>query len=109
MLDCDARAPDTSPHAGTAHDPGMRALVFEGPWEMPLVERPDPAPPPGEVVVAIRASGICGSDVHGYAGVTGRRRPGVVMGHEAAGVVEDVGADVTNVEPGDRVALRSIL
>jgi L-iditol 2-dehydrogenase len=87
----------------------MKALVFEGAWEMPLRERPDPEPAEGEVVVAVRASGICGSDVHGYAGLTGRRTPGVVMGHEAAGLVQAVGAGVTGVKDGDRVALRSIL
>jgi L-iditol 2-dehydrogenase len=87
----------------------MRSLVFVGPGQMDVQDRPDPRPGPGEVVVAVRAAGICGSDVHGYLGVTGRRRPGVVMGHEAAGDVIEVGAGVTRVRPGDRVALRSIL
>ena len=87
----------------------MRALVFTGPGEMPLQERPDPKPGAGEVVVAVRASGICGSDVHGYLGATGRRRPGVVMGHEAAGDVVATGPGVTAAREGDRVALRSIL
>ena len=87
----------------------MKALVFEGPGEMPLRERPDPRPSAGEVVVAIKAAGICGSDVHGYIGATGRRTPGVVMGHEASGGVALVGDGVTSVRPGDRVALRSVL
>jgi L-iditol 2-dehydrogenase len=87
----------------------VKALVFEGPWEMPLRERPDPEPSAGEVVVAVRAAGICGSDVHGYIGATGRRTPGVVMGHEASGVVTLVGDGVSSVRPGDRVALRSVL
>jgi len=87
----------------------MRALVFRGPGEMPLEDRPDPRPGPGQVVVAVRASGICGSDVHGFAGATGRRRIGVVMGHEAAGEVASVGRGVTSVRAGDRVVLRSIL
>jgi L-iditol 2-dehydrogenase len=87
----------------------VKALVFEGPGRMPLRDRSDPAPGPGEVVVQVRASGICGSDVHGYTGHTGRRTPGVVMGHEAAGVVTRVGPDVGGVQVGDRVALRSIL
>jgi len=87
----------------------MRALVYDGPERLHLEERPEPEPGPGEVVVAVRASGICGSDVHGYLGTTGRRRPGVVMGHEAAGVVERVGEGVTSVAAGTRVALRSIL
>jgi L-iditol 2-dehydrogenase len=76
---------------------------------MPLREWPDPVPAESEVVVGVRASGICGSDVHGYAGVTGRRIPGVVMGHEATGVVERVGSAVSQVKEGDRVALRSVL
>jgi L-iditol 2-dehydrogenase len=76
---------------------------------MALQERPDPRPGAGEVVVAVRAAGICGSDVHGYLGATGRRRPGVVMGHEAAGDVIEAGAGVTSIRAGDRVALRSIL
>jgi L-iditol 2-dehydrogenase len=87
----------------------MKALVYDGPWEMTLQERPDPAPTATEVVVAIRAAGICGSDVHGYIGATGRRRPGVVMGHEAAGEVVRIGDDVASVKVGDPVALRSIL
>jgi L-iditol 2-dehydrogenase len=87
----------------------MQALVFDGPWQMPLRDRPDPVAGPGEVVVAIRASGICGSDVHGYTGSTGRRTPGVTMGHEAAGEIVEIGSGVTSVRTGDRVALRSIL
>ncbi len=87
----------------------MKALVFDGPGEMPLREHPDPSPAAGEVVVAVRAAGICGSDVHGFLGATGRRRVGVVMGHEASGDVAEVGSDVTSVRAGDRVILRSIL
>jgi L-iditol 2-dehydrogenase len=87
----------------------MRALVFVRPGEMTVMERPDRRPRRGEVLISVRASGICGSDVHGYLGLTGRRRPGVVMGHEAAGEVLEIGPDVTGVAVGDRVVLRSIL
>ena len=87
----------------------MKALVFEAPGRMPLLDRPEPTAGSGEVVVEVRASGICGSDVHGFTGHTGRRTPGVVMGHEAAGVVIGVGPGVGGVHVGDRVALRSIL
>ena len=87
----------------------MKALVFRGPGSMPMEDRPDPRPAAGEIGVAIRASGICGSDVHGFSGATGRRRIGVVMGYEAAGVVDEVGTGVTSVRVGDLVVLRSIL
>ena len=87
----------------------MKALVYRGPGSMPLEDRPEPRAAAGEVVVAVRAAGICGSDVHGFTGATGRRRVGVVMGHEAAGEVVEVGAGVHGVRAGDRVALRSIL
>lgn len=76
---------------------------------MPLEVRHDPKPGPGDAVVAVRASGICGSDVHGFTGSTGRRRVGVVMGHEAAGEIVEVGDGVMSVRSGDRVVLRSIL
>jgi L-iditol 2-dehydrogenase len=87
----------------------MRALVYDGPGLMRLERRTEPRPGPGEAVVAVHAAGICGSDVHGYAGTTGRRRPGVVMGHEAAGRVASVGDGVTSIVPGGRVAIRSLL
>lgn len=87
----------------------MKALVFEGPGVMAFHDRPEPEATPGDVVVAVRSAGICGSDVHGYLGTTGRRVPGVVMGHEAAGEVIAIGDGVTSVTAGERVALRSII
>lgn len=87
----------------------MRALVYVRPGEMAVQERPDRRPGPGEILVTVRAAGICGSDVHGYLGLTGRRSPGTVMGHEAAGDVLEVGPGVSAPAVGDRVALRSIL
>ena len=76
---------------------------------MTLEEVPDPVPGPGEVLVSVHAVGICGSDVHGFIGKTGRRKPPMVMGHEATGVVAQVGAGVTHFKPGDRVVLNPIL
>jgi L-iditol 2-dehydrogenase len=55
----------------------------------------------------VAACGICGSDVHGYDGASGRRIPPIVMGHEAAGIVAAVGSDVRSVSPGDRVTFDS--
>lgn len=60
-----------------------------------------------EVLVRVRACGICGSDVHGYDGSSGRRIPPLIMGHEAAGVVERVGGEVADLKPGDRVTFDS--
>jgi L-iditol 2-dehydrogenase len=57
--------------------------------------------------VRVRACGVCGSDVHGYDGSTGRRIPPLVMGHEAAGIIERIGAAVSGFSPGDRVTFDS--
>jgi threonine dehydrogenase-like Zn-dependent dehydrogenase len=67
----------------------VRALVFRGPWDMAVEERPEPSPAPDESLLEIIATGICGSDLHGYTGDTGRRHPGQVMGHETVARVLD--------------------
>jgi L-iditol 2-dehydrogenase len=71
------------------------------------VARPSPAP--DEVLVRVRACGICGSDVHGMDGSTGRRIPPLIMGHEGSGEVAEVGSAVTRWKPGDRVTFDSTL
>src|SRR5580658_6049102 len=85
----------------------MKALLLVDKKKLEMVQRPDPAAGRGELLVRVKACGICGSDVHGYDGSTGRRIPPVVMGHEAAGVVEAVGAEVTGFSRGDRVTFDS--
>lgn len=65
----------------------MKALVYTQPNEMQLLERPDPIPEQGEVVLKIDAVGICGSDMHAYHGHDPRRQPGLVLGHEFAGTI----------------------
>ncbi len=60
-----------------------------------------------DVLVRVRACGICGSDIHGYDGSTGRRIPPLVMGHEAAGVIEQVGRGVQGFVAGERVTFDS--
>jgi len=72
----------------------MRALVFKKPWELVVEDVDDPRPAPGEVLIRVAATGICGSDIHGFSGENGRRHPGQVMGHETVGVIEEVGAGV---------------
>ena len=68
---------------------------------------PEPAAGPDEILVRVKACGICGSDVHGYDGSTGRRIPPVVMGHEASGVVAAAGQQVTRFRVGDHVTFDS--
>lgn len=72
----------------------MRALVFRGPDDLSLQEYPDPTPGPGDVLLRVSATGICGSDVHGFTGENGRRHPGQIMGHETVGRIVAVGPDV---------------
>ncbi len=85
----------------------MRALVLSEYRRLELLERPAPEPGSGDVLVRVAACGICGSDVHGWDGSTGRRIPPIVMGHEAAGVVAAVGSGVKAFAPGDRVTMDS--
>ena len=85
----------------------MKALMLSAYKKLDLVDMPAPQPGADELLIRIRACGICGSDVHGYDGSTGRRLPPIIMGHEAAGVVEAVGSDVKNFHAGDRVTFDS--
>jgi L-iditol 2-dehydrogenase len=85
----------------------MKALLLDAYRHLEIVEMPVPKAGPGEVLVQVAACGVCGSDVHGYDGSSGRRIPPVVMGHEAAGVVAAVGEGVTGVSVGDRVTFDS--
>ena len=68
---------------------------------------PRPEPGPHEVLIRVAACGICGSDVHGYDGSSGRRIPPIVMGHEAAGVIAAIGPGVVKFQVGDRVTFDS--
>jgi L-iditol 2-dehydrogenase len=85
----------------------MRALLLKEYKKLELAELPEPAVGPDDVLVRVRACGICGSDVHGYDGSTGRRVPPLVMGHEAAGVVAATGMRAMRFRVGDRVTFDS--
>lgn len=87
----------------------MKALLLTAPSRLELVEAPDPRPAEGEVLVRVRACGICGSDIHGWDGSTGRRRPPLIMGHEASGEIAAVGPKVTAWKAGDRVTFDSTI
>ncbi|HEY0759974.1 MAG TPA: galactitol-1-phosphate 5-dehydrogenase [Acidisarcina sp.] len=90
----------------------MRALLLSEYKHLEVVDLPVPQSGPGDVLVRVAACGICGSDVHGYDGGSGRRIPPIVMGHEAAGVVAAVDSAVstgsaTRFAIGDRVTFDS--
>ncbi len=85
----------------------MKALVLEEYNSLVYKDVPDPVILPGEVLVRIKACGICGSDVHGLDGSTGRRIPPLIMGHEASGIIEATGSAVTKWKSGDRVTFDS--
>ncbi len=85
----------------------MKALLLTAPSSLTLTDLETPEPDACEVRVRIAACGICGSDVHGYTGSTGRRIPPLVMGHEAAGIIDAVGKNVSGELIGQRVALDS--
>jgi L-iditol 2-dehydrogenase len=85
----------------------MKALLLTAPSIFEFTDVPTPAPGPGEVRIDVRACGICGSDIHGMDGRSGRRIPPIVMGHEAAGVISEIGADVAGWKIGDRVTFDS--
>ena len=85
----------------------MKALVMHEYKKLTYEEAPTPEPGDNEVQIRLQACAVCGSDVHGFDGSSGRRRPPVIMGHEAAGVVSACGKDVKEYKPGDRVTFDS--
>jgi 2-desacetyl-2-hydroxyethyl bacteriochlorophyllide A dehydrogenase len=87
----------------------IRTLVFDGPHRFHVEERPVPRPGPGEVRIRVAFTGICGSDLHGYTGESGRRVPGMVMGHESSGWVEALGPGVNGVVVGTPVTFNPAL
>ncbi|MDQ6708878.1 MAG: galactitol-1-phosphate 5-dehydrogenase [Acidobacteriota bacterium] len=85
----------------------MKALLLKNYKQLDVVDFPNPEVGPSDLLVRVKACGICGSDVHGWDGSSGRRIPPLVMGHEAAGVVAGTGANVKNFREGDRVTFDS--
>jgi L-iditol 2-dehydrogenase len=85
----------------------MKALVLEEYKKLVYRDVPVPAIKSDEVLVRVRACGICGSDVHGLDGSTGRRIPPIIMGHEASGEIAEIGDGVVNWKKGDRVTFDS--
>src|SRR5215471_7439819 len=87
----------------------MKALLLSEYRQLAITDLPTPEPDRDEVLVRVAACGICGSDVHGYDGASGRRIPPIVMGHEAAGVIAALGSGVRDFQEGDRVTFDSTI
>jgi L-iditol 2-dehydrogenase len=87
----------------------MKALLLSQYKRLEMTDFPIPTPGMDEVLVRVAACGICGSDIHGYDGSSGRRIPPIVMGHEAAGTIAALGGGVTNFAQNDRVTFDSTI
>jgi L-iditol 2-dehydrogenase len=85
----------------------VKSLILTEYNHLEIADLPVPALAPKDVLVRVKACGICGSDVHGYDGSSGRRIPPIVMGHEAAGTIAAIGSGVSGFRQGDRVTFDS--
>ena len=92
-----------------AESDAMRVWVYDGPHASHIETRPKPEPGPDDARIRIAHVGICGSDLHGYTGESGRRVPGMIMGHEASGWIEAVGPSVSGLSVGDAVTFNPAL
>src|SRR5262249_61720857 len=91
---------------GGVRDPRMKALTWEGGRAVRVQGVPDPQlREPTDAIVRITASGICGSDLHLYEIMSPFLESGDILGHEPMGIVEEVGSEVTQLKPGDRVVV----
>lgn len=85
----------------------MKALIYTEPYKLEYSDFPDPSIGDDDILVRVKACGICGSDIQGYTGKTGRRIPPLIMGHEAAGIIEQVGKNVKDFQTGGKVCFDS--
>jgi L-iditol 2-dehydrogenase len=85
----------------------MKAMLLTEYQKLEIVDMPKPEIGPDDLLVQVKACGICGSDIHGWDGSSGRRKPPLVMGHEAAGIVTAVGGNVKSFAVEDRVTFDS--
>lgn len=88
----------------------MRAVVFHGVGDIRLDDVPEPViKATTDALVRVTASAVCGTDLHMVRGTLADMVPGTILGHEAVGVVEEVGSDVRNLRPGDRIVIPSTI
>jgi len=87
----------------------MKALVYVAPERMEIQEIAEPSPREGEALLEVSAAGVCGSDLHGFLGHSERRKPGLVMGHEAVATILELGPSVSGWRRGQRVCFNPLL
>ena len=87
----------------------MKALVYTAPHKVEKQNYPDPSPKPDEVVIRVRAAGVCGSDLLGFLGKSKKRVPPLILGHEIGGEVASFGSAVTDLHVGQRVAIMPLI
>jgi 2-desacetyl-2-hydroxyethyl bacteriochlorophyllide A dehydrogenase len=87
----------------------MRALVYLGPQKVELREMPRPALRPGEALLRVGVSGVCGSDIHGFLGHSERRKPGLILGHETVARVAETHPSVEGWKEGQRVVVNPLI
>ena len=87
----------------------MKAMLLTEYKKLDIVDMPVPDFGGNELLIKVEACGICGSDIHGWDGSSGRRKPPLVMGHEAAGTIEAAGKDVQLFSEGERVTFDSMV
>jgi L-iditol 2-dehydrogenase len=87
----------------------MKALVYTAPRRLEMLDLADPVPKEGEVLVRVRATGVCGSDLHGFLGRSKKRVPPLVLGHEFSGEVAANQPGLSGIRPGDAVAVYPII
>jgi threonine dehydrogenase-like Zn-dependent dehydrogenase len=87
----------------------MKALVYTGPGHVEIQAVARPTIQPGDALLKVHASGICGSDIHGFLGHSERRQPGLILGHEAVATIEEVGSSITGWKAGQRVVVNPLI
>src|SRR3954447_7659503 len=88
----------------------MKAVVFHAVGDIRVDDVPDPQiQEPNDAIVRLTASAICGTDLHFVRGTMSGMKPGTILGHEGVGIVDEVGRNVRNLRPGDRVVIASTI
>jgi len=87
----------------------MKAAIWYGGKDIRIEDIPEPEIRENEVLIKVKAVGICGSELHAYEGISERRKPPLIMGHEFSGEVKEVGKNVRNLIEGDRVVVNPII